>query len=127
MIHGSLHQNITQIMRQSSKVLRVTLDQAKSKMPTHIISTYAPRNVTYRRRKKHWGCVQELLNKTCKRHLIIWGGDANGQLGYRNHGEEEKYATKKHADQRIIGPYTKAYKTEKEMDQDYTEYAEGNR
>ena len=44
MIHGSLQQNIAKIMGKSRRVIRVTLDRAKSKMPIHIISTYAARN-----------------------------------------------------------------------------------
>ena len=57
--------------------------------------------------------VQELIDKTFGRRLIIWGAEADGQLGNRNH-EEEKYAKKKeHSDRRIIGPYTKANRTEK--------------
>ena len=45
--------------------------------------------------------------------MVIWGADANGQLGNRNHEEDGKYAKKEHADHRIIGPYTKESKTEK--------------
>ena len=56
-------------------------------------------------KRKHWEDVQELLNKTCNRHLIIWGADASGKLGNRNREEEEeeKYAKKEHDDRRIIG------------------------
>ena len=38
--------------------------------------------------------VQELIDKTFGRRLIIWGAEADGQLGNRNHEEEEKYAKK---------------------------------
>ena len=84
MIRESLQHHITQITRQISRSIRVTLDHAKSKMQIHIISTYAPHNgQTEEMKRKHWGDVQELLSKTCKRRLIIWGADANGQLGNR--------------------------------------------
>ena len=43
------------------------------------------------------GDVKELLNKTCRRHLLIWGSDANRQLENRNR-EEAKYAKKEYAD-----------------------------
>ena len=56
MIHGSLQQNITQITRQSGRYIRVTLDRAKSKMPIHIIPTFAPRNGhTEGAKRKRWG------------------------------------------------------------------------
>ena len=61
----------------------------------------------------HWEDANELLNKTCRSHLILWGSDANGKLGHRNQDEEERYAKKEHADQRIIEPYAKAIRTEK--------------
>ena len=57
MIHESLRQNITQIMRQSSRALRVTLDRAKSKMPINIISTYAPHNGHTEETKTLGGCT----------------------------------------------------------------------
>ena len=80
-IHESLHQNITQINRQSSRALRVTLGHRKAKMPTHILSTYAPRSGHAGEFKKHhWADVQELLSKSRRRHLILWGADASGQL-----------------------------------------------
>ena len=44
MIHESTQQHITQIKRQSDRALRVTMDRAKSKMPIHVISAYAPHN-----------------------------------------------------------------------------------
>ena len=63
-INESLHQNITQIRRQSIRALRVTLDHAKSKMPIHIISTCAPQNVhTEETKRQHWEDVQGLLKK----------------------------------------------------------------
>ena len=128
MVHGSIQKNIAQITRQRRRVLRVTLGQAKSKMPIHIISTYAPHNGhTEATKRIRWGDVKELLNKTCSRHLIIWVAVANGQIGNRNHEEEEKYAKKEHDDQRVIGPYAKARKPEKEMDHEYAEYSDGRR
>ena len=39
MIHESIQQYITQVTRQSRRVLRVTLDRYKSKMPIQIIET----------------------------------------------------------------------------------------
>ena len=96
MIHGRLQQHIAQITRQSSRSIRVTLGHAKSKMPIHIVSTYAPRNGhTEEARGKHWGGAKELLNETCRRHLILWGADANGQMGNRNQSEEEERYAKK--------------------------------
>ena len=100
MIHGSIQQYITQVTRQSSRVMRVTLDRYKSEMPLQILSTYAPHNGhAEAERKQHWGEVKEILDKTCKSHMIIWRADANGLLGS---GKEEKqraikktqYATK---------------------------------
>ena len=93
MLRESLQQNTTQITRQSSRSLRVTLGHAKSKMTIHIISTYAPHNGhTEETKRHHWQDAGELLNKTCKRHIIVLESEANGQLGNRNHEEEEKYA-----------------------------------
>ena len=64
-------------------------------MPIHIISTYAPHNGRNEETKNHhWGDVQELLNKTCKRHLILWGAAANGQIGNKDKTAEEKYNKK---------------------------------
>ena len=98
-------------------------------MPIRIISTYAPHNGhTEETKRRQWADVQELLSKTCKNHLIIWGTDANGQLGNRHREEEEeKYAKKGQMGRKIIGPYAKAHQTEKGMEQDYTEYAEDSR
>ena len=97
MIHESLQQKVTQIKRQSIRSLRVTLDHAKAKMPIHVISTYAPHiRHAEETSRKHRGDVQEILNKTCNRHLIIWGADANGQMGNKDRTEEEKYAKKEH-------------------------------
>ena len=74
MIHESLQKNITQIVRQSSRAVKVTQHHHKAKMPTQIISTYAPHNGHNEEvRNQHWEDVQELLNKTCKRHLIYGG------------------------------------------------------
>ena len=58
------------------------MDQEKATMPIHVISTYAPHSGHKEEtRRRRWQDVNELLNKTCKRHLIIWGADANGQIG----------------------------------------------
>ena len=46
MIHESNQRHIARITRQSSRVLRVTMDHAESKMPIRIISTFAPKMVT---------------------------------------------------------------------------------
>ena len=105
MIHESIQRNIIQIKRQSSRAIRVTLDQGKAIMPIHVISTYAPHSGhSEETRQQHWQDVQELLNKTSKQHLIIWGADANGQLGNRNKTVEVRH--KRHAGQvqNIIGP-----------------------
>merc|ERR1712112_100296 len=114
MIHESIQQNIIKIKRQSSRVIRVTLDQDKAIIPIHVISTYAPHSGhNEETRQQHWQDVKELLNKTSKQHLIIWGADANGQLGNRNKTEEVRHM--RHAGQvkSIIGPYTKAERAEK--------------
>ena len=114
MIRESLQQNTTQIQRQRSRSLRVTLDRAKAKMPIRAISTYAPHNGhAEETRHRHWEDVQELLNKTCKQHLIIWGADANGELGNKDKTEEEKYVKKERNIRSIIGPYTRAQHTER--------------
>ena len=112
MIHESLQQHITQIARQSSRALRVTLDPAKSKMPIRIISTYAPHNGHTEEEKTKLGDVSEQLNKTCRRHLIIWGADENGQLGNRKM-KKQKNMPREYPDQEIIGPYAKASKTDR--------------
>ena len=80
------------------------MDHAKSDAPIHIISTYAPHNGhTEETKRRHWEGVQELIKKTCKKHLIIWGTDANGQLGNRNREEEEeKYAKRGQIGRKII-------------------------
>ena len=96
MIHGSIQQYITQVTRQSIRVLRVTLDRYKSEKPIHILSTYAPHNGhTEAERKQQWEEFKEILNKTCKRHMIIWCADANGQLG-RETKKKTKEPSRKH-------------------------------
>ena len=73
MIRASAHHHIAQITRHIIRVLRVTLDQDKSKMPLHVISTYAPHNGhTEEERQRRWGDVKIIRNKTCKRRLLIW-------------------------------------------------------
>ena len=80
MIHGSVQQYVTQIARRSIRVLRVTLDRYKSKMPIQILSTYEPHNGhAEAERRQQWQEAKEIPNKTCKRHMIIWCTDANGQ------------------------------------------------
>ena len=44
MIHGSMHQYITHVARQSRRVLSVTMGSGNSNMPIHILTAYAPRN-----------------------------------------------------------------------------------
>ena len=67
---------------------------------------------TQKKQKRHWEDVQELLNKTCKQHLVIWGAVANGQLGDKDKTEEGKYAKKESNTRNIIGPHTRAQHTE---------------
>ena len=82
MIHGSTQKYITHITRQIIRVREVTLDHQNSNMPIQIITSYAPHNGhTEEDRRQHWREVKEILNKTCKRHMIIWRTDANGQIG----------------------------------------------
>ena len=113
MIHESIQQYITQIARHSSRVLRVALDRYKSKIPIHIISTYAPHNGhAEAERRQHCGEVKEILNKTCKRHMVIWCTDSNGKLG--KGGEEEGGKTaQNNAIYNIRGPVSSATRTEK--------------
>ena len=74
-------------------------------MPVQIITTYAPHNGhTDGDRRQQWEEIKAILNKTCKRHMIIWRTAANGQIG--RDGEEEK--TQINATCNIIGPYTRA-------------------
>ena len=85
---------ITQIARQSSSARRVTLGRENSEMPIQLLITYAPNNGhTGEHRLQKCGEVKEIMNKECKRRVITWRTDANGQIG---RGEEEgKSATKK--------------------------------
>ena len=100
---------ITRITRKRSRVPKVTLGGRNSNMPIQIITTYAPNNGrTEEYRIQHWGEVKEILNMTCKRHMIIWRTDANGQIGW---GEEGGAVKKCHI--HIIGPYARAKKTGK--------------
>ena len=52
------------------------------------------------------------MTKTCKRHLVIWRPDANGQIGKKNERENGEPATQEHATEKIIGPNTNAARTE---------------
>ena len=71
-------------------------------MSIQIISTYAPHNGHVEaERRQHCEEVKEILHKTCKRHMIIWCRDANGQLGREN---EEGKADKDYAKQDIVSP-----------------------
>ena len=72
---------ITQIARQRIRLLRASLDRETSQTPIRILTTYAPhKGQKEADRKKHWGEVGEIMNKTCKRRMIIWCTDANGHL-----------------------------------------------
>ena len=67
MIQESIHQYITQITRQSSRVLRVTPDRYKSKMQIHILATYAPHNGHAAAERRHrWGEVKEYATRHAK-------------------------------------------------------------
>merc|ERR1712112_264940 len=93
--------------------------------PIHIISTYAPRSGhSEDSRQQHWQEVQELLNKTSKQHLIIWGADANGQLGSRGKGKTQKHERQAGQAQNVVGPYTRMGKQKKETEPTYKEYAD---
>ena len=70
-IHGSMQQYITQIARQSSRALRVTLDRTNSNMHIQILTTYAPHNGHTEDRKQSWEAAQAIMNKICKRQMII--------------------------------------------------------
>ena len=119
MIHESIQQYITQIARQSSRVLRVTLGRENSKRPIQILTTYAPHNGRAEEdRNQHWGEVKEILNKTCKRHMVIWRTDENGQIG-RDEEEGGSTAKKCHSQhnraQRQIKKTEKGNGTHKEI------------
>ena len=97
-------------------------------MPIHIISTYAPHSGhSEETRQQHWQGVQELLNKTSKQHLIIWGADANGQLGSRGKDKTQKHERQAGQAQNVVGPYTKMEKQKKEMEPTYKEYADNSK
>ena len=119
-IQESTQHHITQIKRQSIRVLRSTMGRAKSKMPIRIISTYAPHNgyaeeEERERERDDTGRKQKaIMNKTCARHRIIWCADANGQIGRKNDKENIEQAAQEHDAEKIIGLYTKAEITEKE-------------
>ena len=114
MVRESKQQNIVQIKRQGSRAIRVTLDQDTAAMPIHIISTYAPHSGhSEETRQHHWQEVQELLSKTSKQHLIIWGADANGQLGSRGKVKATTHERQSGQAQSIIGPHTRMENTEK--------------
>ena len=68
--------------QKSSRVLKVTLGHQNSNMPIQIITAYAPHNGHAEEDRRHpWEDVKETLDKTCKRHMIIWRTAANGQIG----------------------------------------------
>ena len=113
MIHESIQKYIEQIAGQSSRAIRATLGRKNSRMPIQIISIYAPRNGhTEGGRRKHWKGVNEILNKTRKRHMIIWLAGTNGKLG-RDEVAGEPNTNKDNAATKIVGPYKRATKTEK--------------
>ena len=62
-------------------------------------------------RKKQWEEANEILNKTCKRHMVIWRTDANGELGSEY---AEGNADKDNAQmaKNILGPYIRVAKAE---------------
>ena len=93
MIHESAHQYIAQIARKRRGVTRSTMGQKNSRMPIQILTTYAPQNGhTGEDRRQHCGDVREILDETCKLHMIIWRGGADGQIG---RDREEENAIKK--------------------------------
>ena len=80
---------ITQIARKGSRVARVTMGRKNSRMPIQLLTTYAPRNGhTEADRRQHWEDVKEILNKTCKRHMIIGCSAASGEIGRDREAEE---------------------------------------
>ena len=130
MAQVSMQHHIAQIEEKSIRVLRATLDHAKSKIRIQILSTYAPSNGhAEEERRQHWGEVKETLNETCERHLLIWGADANGQLGRIERIQEEEKDTHGHVATRVIGPYAREEKRRRknEMGYSYREYASDNR
>ena len=82
MVHECIQKDVIQVKRRSSRALNVPIGMEKATMPIQIISTYAPHSGNKEEiRKKRWNDVNELLSKTSKRHLIICGADAYGQIG----------------------------------------------
>ena len=110
-IREIIQQNTTQIDRRSSRSQRVTIGSKNSKIPIQILCTYAPRSGRAEEGRRHRrGDFKEITNKTCTRHMVIWRADANGQLGRDGEAEEEEgqSATRNHASERIVGPYTRS-------------------
>ena len=99
-------------------VLKITMGRSGSMGPIRIISTYAPYNehklgVTEQRRND----VTEILNQTCKRHMIIGRAVANGHIaggiGHRDeNGGEKRLAN-------VVGSYAQSGQTEKAMGRIY--------
>ena len=73
-------------------------------MPIQIHPNYTPRNGHAEAdRRQRWGEVKEILNKTCKRHMIIWCADANENLG-RDKEEENENSHNENTTHIKIGP-----------------------
>ena len=104
MIQDSGHKYIAQIARSGRISLRVTIDRKKSRTIRQIISTCPPRiGIPGGDRRQSWQGVRGIADATCKRHMIIWCADANGQLG----GEEDAADQNTNPDnavEKIIGP-----------------------
>ena len=95
-------------------------------MPIQILTTYAPRNGHAEEgRNQKWEEVNEIMDKTCKRHMVTCCTDANGQLVRED--EEEKKNDKGAAKHNIIGLYRNQRRTKKGMGRNYNEYAKTKR
>ena len=116
---GRIHtqQNITHRANNKTKQPSTTINlrprQIKNANPRNIDICTAQWTHRGRERHRQWEDVKVIRNKTCIRHRVIWGADANGELGNRNQEEEGIYANEERATQNIIGTYTRAEKTEK--------------
>ena len=124
MIHESLQQSITQIMRES-RLVRATPGRAKSKMPIRIISTYAPNNGHWGNQKKAMGrCTTTQQNMQETPHNMgircEWATRKQKPRRGRKHVEKEQIS------RGIIGPYARSQQTEKGEGVEYTEYSEDN-
>jgi len=99
-IHEELDQHVCMVNRINESIMTITLDREQTHTPIAIIATYAPhQGYNNHEKNKHWEQVGKMLQEIPRKHMKIWGADANGQLG-RDTTRPEQY-------NKIIGPFTK--------------------